>query len=177
MAFTKLYKVIQDHALGYQSINTAADNDLAIYEDFNEEHGSGLSASTSWFQRLGRHNAPTIPRAVANVQVRTSAVGVVVPVMSAVSQSEIILSVRRESTGVYFFPAPFEWVDMWVEVTPSGLNSTTRQAHGHYMEPTEGIFVASPQEAGLLVYLFEKDGSWAAADYDFTVCVFGYGDW
>lgn len=81
MAFKKLYKVIQDGCLGFQTVNQHADNCADLRTQLLVQHGSNdhamygtiagfnspggaLPPAAVDYRRLGKHNLPEIPRTV-----------------------------------------------------------------------------------------------------------------
>lgn len=175
MAFVKLYQVIQDHALGLQSVNQAADNEQEIQDDWDEEHGAtpleaDNSSTLSWWDRLGRHDSRHIPRAIASVIVRTSGAGIYLPELEIASSSGILSGIRREQTGVYFIPYLTQWQHTWAEGAPSGSATVPRQVVARHLPQATG------QEPGFIVYLHDHTSGWAAADYSFSIAIFGSVD-
>ena len=83
MSYVKLFKKVQDHAVGIQSLNQAIDNNAALLAQFDAKHSVSFSSSSSVFRRPGRHDDPLVARTVARFSVDTSrAVPTLDPIVS-----------------------------------------------------------------------------------------------
>jgi hypothetical protein len=68
MSYLKLFKTCSDHAVGYQSVNQAVDNNLALYQQIDAKHAVG-NEQNDIFQPLGRHDDVLVARTVADFKV------------------------------------------------------------------------------------------------------------
>ena len=66
--YTKLHLVCQDFAVGKQSVNTALDNNQALWERLDKRHATGTQANDA-FLGPGRHDDVLIARTVADFSV------------------------------------------------------------------------------------------------------------
>jgi hypothetical protein len=175
VAYSKLYKVIQDHALGYQSVNQYADNEQAIHDDLLVEHGSGISNSYGpgeWWDQFGRHDSDYIPRFCATVirlqykfEASDDGFGAA---FQLVSGNKAIASVIRDSAGRYFFTTNPIWELSWVDAAPINHSTNARMALSRLTSPTDG------EPAGFGITLLEQSGgTWAPTDFEFSVSLWG----
>jgi len=83
VSYVKLPKTTQDHAVGYQSVNQARDNDAALFAQFDAKHSVDFAAAGSVFRATGRHDDPLIARSVLRCSVETArAVPTLAPIVS-----------------------------------------------------------------------------------------------
>ena len=84
MSYVKLIKTVQDHAVGFQSVNQAIDNNQALVDAFNLRHAIGVGGNAPFRRPLasvGRHDDILIARSVADFTVDTT---LSVPALTAV---------------------------------------------------------------------------------------------
>ncbi len=176
MAWSKLYKVIVDGPIGYQTMNQLADNAADIRTQMLAEHGDveylpGIAkkgAPTVDYHRLGRHDLIEIPRTVAitaltfisttqlGVELKWNGVGI--PSVTKLAEGEYELPVLGLST-------------FWAKVTTQGGSTVT------YLEPQVRPFypsAANGSGAGLRVYTFGLvGGAFVPTDMPFAVALYG----
>ena len=73
----KLFKTVQDHAVGFQSVNQAIDNHDALKTLFDVKHAIGVNGNSPYLQptrSVGRHDDMVIARSVADFKVDTTLV-------------------------------------------------------------------------------------------------------
>lgn len=197
MAYSKGYRVIQDHALGYQSINREKDNADAILDAYTLEHEASTDTArvvqttvstplgplmvsgfspTGIESALGTHKSFRIPKAIVEVQYITSTVGGTsagAPYVMMVSRGGWISSVHRVSRGWYYFPlGRVPAADgAFAEVVPFADDNTGTAVR----LPVPRILTAATTlfDPGLHVFLRELDGgSWTLGDYGFSVALY-----
>lgn len=84
MSYLKLFTTVQDHAVGFQSVNQAIDNDDALNAAFDLSHSIGINGNSPPgypTKAIGRHDDILIARTVANFTVDTT---LAVPTLSAI---------------------------------------------------------------------------------------------
>lgn len=101
MSYLKLPTTTQDHAIGYQSVAQAVDNNAALASVFDAKHSTGVDGNSPPGQptrAVGRHDDILIARSVADFAVDTSRP---TPTLSAVVSGPIFgfLSYARLATG------------------------------------------------------------------------------
>jgi hypothetical protein len=77
VSYSKLFKVCQDFALGFQTVNQALDNNAALYSQFDAKHSVGVAGINTGgfsnpFRVLGRHDDPLVARTTARFLVDTT---------------------------------------------------------------------------------------------------------
>lgn len=75
MSYLKLPKTTSDHAVGFQSINQAIDNNAALLAAFDARHAIGVGGNSPYgfpTRAVGRHDDVLIARSVADFAVDTS---------------------------------------------------------------------------------------------------------
>ncbi len=86
MSYLKLPKTTMDHAVGFQSINQAIDNNDALFSQFDFRHSVGVGGNSPFgfpTRALGRHDDILIARTVADFAIDTArADPVLVPYVS-----------------------------------------------------------------------------------------------
>lgn len=101
MSYVKLPTTVQDHAVGFQSVNQAIDNNSALYVHFRAKHSVGVDGNSPYGRPLsavGRHDDILIARSVADFKVDTS---LPTPALSTVVSGPIFggLTYTRLGTG------------------------------------------------------------------------------
>ena len=69
MSYLKLPKTVSDHAVGFQSINQAIDNNAALLDAFDSKHSIGVGGNSPFgfpTRAVGRHDDILIARSVAD---------------------------------------------------------------------------------------------------------------
>lgn len=182
MAYEKHPKVIQDFALGFQDVNRASDNELAIRDAYDTEHLITANAVTFGFGAQydnGHHDHVTIARAVGSVKIYTiQAFGSATPKVNCyfeVASIFGIVKLARIDVGLYFLSCSgFSLLDTWAE----GHAVVTGSAQIRRVTPRRKSQYAtgSTQPAnGVMFYLYERNagsGEFELADFDFTFAVF-----
>lgn len=89
MTYVKLPKTVQDHAIGFQSINQARDNCDALKSLYDAGHsvgaagGSAIIGTAAILLAVGRHDDPCISRTVLRFRVdATLPVPIAIPIVS-----------------------------------------------------------------------------------------------
>lgn len=185
MAFVKLYKVMQDGAVGYQTINQLAENAADLRAQMLTEHGGydpsvfHSSVATGFgppapapipYDQLGHHNITEIPRGVAQTLIFSQFAGFGTFSTGVAWNTPGITSVQWVSTGVYFLPV-VGLSTFWAKVTPlvavgiTALEPQVRQINtASYMGTISGLRVS----------LFKLVGAaFVADDQAFTVVLHG----
>ena len=110
MSYLKLPTTTQDHAVGFQSVNQAIDNNNALKAHFATKHSVGIDGFSPQYKptlAVGRHNDILIARTVAEIDVDTS---LPTPTLSAVVSGPCLgaLQYARLGTGQWqiFFTTP-----------------------------------------------------------------------
>lgn len=177
MAFSKLYSVVPDGAIGYQTLNQAADNNAELRTQTFVEHGTrepgtpgGLTRNPSApdYARLGRHNLLEIPRTVSQMQLY------LLPSLtiqtSLVWTGVGINSVWRWSTGVYLAHV-VGLSTFWATAVALAGSSVT------YLPPIVRPFYASAtngNNAGLWISTYSLDtGDFVPIDSAITLALYG----
>lgn len=200
MAYSKLQKVIQDFALGYQTVNQASDNIDAVRTDYFVKHGSqtipslgdptkpsinfgsgpngGLTSqpqagSQPWL-KYGRHNDPLNPRGVVYINVFLITLGSTstsLPSLNLTVSSDWIGVPTRLSQGQYFFPLFGMGQYGFGHPQPYAASSATAARIAQARYFAPG----DPTYAtGLYVSLYELDaGAWTPTDYSFSIPIWG----
>lgn len=164
MSYVKLFQTVQDHAVGFQSINQARDNNTALSTLLDAKHSTGVNGQSPPgrpFEAVGRHDDICIARTVAHLVVddlvvptrlRALVTGPMLPILVAqqlqMGQWQIFVST----------PSVFAAV-----ATPVSTATVDRKATAYLTQsPSQGPSV--------IVTTWEQDaGSWAMTDYDFSL--------
>lgn len=175
MAYVKLYKVVTDGPIGYQTVNQLADNaaDLRtqmLVEHGDHEAGSGVlrGASAADYNALGKHNLEEVPRTVgyaatyiqtiSTLGVQWQWVGPGIPFLWKVGTGDYLLPVVGLST-------------FWAVVTPVAGTTVT------YLSPRVRPFYATSangNNAGIRINTFALSaGDFVAADMSFGLALYG----
>lgn len=75
MSYLKLPKTCSDHAIGFQSVNQAIDNNAALLSAFDVRHSIGVGGNSPYgfpMRAVGRHDDILIARTVADFAVDTT---------------------------------------------------------------------------------------------------------
>lgn len=75
MSYAKLPTTVQDHAIGFQSVNQATNNNSALFVQFRAKHSIGIDGNSPYGQptkAVGRHDDILIARSVAELDVDTT---------------------------------------------------------------------------------------------------------
>jgi hypothetical protein len=89
MSYLKLPVTTQDHAIGFQSVNQAIDNNNFLATHFDAKHSIGVDGESPQGQptkEIGRHDDILIARSVADFEVDTS---ILTPTLSAIVSGPI----------------------------------------------------------------------------------------
>lgn len=197
MAYSKGYKVIQDHALGYQSVDRERENADSIVDAYALEHEATTAtvklvqktvatalgpmltsslASAKSEAALGSHKSFRIPKAIVEVQYITSTSGGVTsgaPYIQMMSRAGWISAVQRVAQGWYFcrlghIPTDNEAFAEVVPFADDNAGTDVRIAQPRLLTAASVLFAP-----GLHVYLWELDaGVWSPADYGFSVAFY-----
>lgn len=167
MSYVKLPTTVSDHAIGFQTVNQANDNGEALLDLYAEKHmvPTTATAGAPFWQRnvFGKHNDPLIERGNADFYVDSTSG--VTPVLGARLSSGIFgATAQRVDVGVWrvYIAAPQVF---FAVATPRATAAGERKAN---------CFISyGPYGPLILVSTWEKSGSWATADYDFGLCVWG----
>ncbi len=184
MAFSKLYTVVQDSPLGYQTVNQMADNQADLRTQLLVQHGysdpnaftgigkviGGTPAAPPDFHLLGRHDMTEVPRGVAQTLVFSQFAGFGVFSSGLSWTGPGIASVQWLSTGVYFLPI-VGLSTFRAKVTPLVAVGVTA------IEPVVRQMFASTLNGpltGLRVALFKLSaGDFVPDDQPFTISLYG----
>lgn len=176
MSFVKLYKVLQDGRIGYQTLNQAADNHAETRTQMYVEHGSneGLlgpksfgAPSTTDFHAIGRHDLDEIPRAVGSVAMGLQPNGTLFPILQWRGQP--IGTLTRVSTGLYWITIT-GLSSFWATVICSATAGDTYIVQQRPESPS----AANGGQSGLWVSIFRLSaGDFVPVDAGFTMAVYG----
>lgn len=184
MAFKKLYRVVQDSPLGYQTVNQMADNHADLRTQLLVQHGysdpdgfagigkviGGTPPAPPDFHLLGRHDLTEIPRGVAQTLVFSQFAGFGTFSSGLAWTGPGISSVQWISTGIYFLPV-VGLSEFWAKVTPLTAVGVTP------LEPQVRQMFASTLSGpltGLRVVLFKLSaGDFVPDDQAFTIDLYG----
>ena len=185
-AFQQL--VEQDVPVGYQTVNQARDNLIALREVLVAEHGYGMpplaggirrgaggnfgSLSFPNWRTLGQHNSTKIQRAAAYVSFLSPFYGTSNSTPYFQWASSAMLSVSRFSWGSYMIPVSGLSV-YWATATCYGTSASQKlfaTVRPYY--PPSG----SPGTPAIFVQTFElSTGAFGPADgIDFSVHIYGH---
>ncbi len=184
MSYLKLYKVTQDGAVGYQTVNQLADNAADLRTQLAVEHGTvdpsifhpkvaggfGNRPPLIDYHGLGKHDLQEIPRGVAQTLVFSQFAGFGTFSTGLAWTGPGISSVQWISTGVYFLPI-IGLSSFWAKVTPLvavGVTALEPQVRQLYSSTIYGPV------NGLQVSLFKLDaGDFIPDDQAFTIALYG----
>ncbi len=184
MAFVKLYRVVEDSPLGYQTVNQMADNQADLRTQLLVQHGysdpngftgigkviGGTVAAPPDFHLLGRHDLTEVPRGVAQTLVFSQFAGFGTFSTGLAWTGPGISSVQWVSTGVYFLPV-VGLATFWAKVTPLvavGVTALEPQVRQMFTSTLGGPIT------GLQVSLFKLDaGDFIPDDQAFTIALYG----
>lgn len=175
MAYRKLYKVVVDSPIGYQTINQMADNAADLRTQMLVEHGDreffqafGGAVGVDYLA-LGRHELDEVPRSVGyattftqtdstiGVQYRWAGAGI--PFVWKVGTGDYILPVVGLST-------------FWAKVSQSADDNSVT-----FLEPRVRPYYATAangNNAGLRVCTFALDsGDFIPRDMSFGIALYG----
>ena len=182
MAFQKLFYVIQDGTLGYQTVNQMADNQADFRTQMLVQHGSSDpnafgrlfkpgGAAVPDYHDLGRHDMVEIPRSVAQTylfllnasQVPTIGAGML-------WNGSGCPTCWKVDVGQYLLPV-VGLSSFWAKASPLVGSSITP------LEPQVRPFYASSGNGGnngLWVSTYQLDaGDFIPADQAFTLALYG----
>lgn len=177
--FERLYKVITDSPVGYQTINQFAENQQELKDRLAAEHGTAGFEKLPLLQRggppvgfdykgLGRHNAQEIARTVGAVQLTLSPTATI-GVQLAWAGPGIPL-VWKIGTGDYLLPV-VGVTNFWAHVPPFGSATIV------YLPPQVRPFfpsAANGNNTGIRVRCFKLDaGDFVPADSAFFLTLYG----
>lgn len=185
MSYSKLQKVIQDYALGYQTTNQASTNEQSFFDAYDAEHfidpsSGGVLTGFGPASRNGEHDHITIPRACGSVIVSS------VPVFGGTTQyfvslelasQHFLFPIQRIDAGDYWMPiSGLTGPTIWCEAHPiAAAVSTYRIIRSRYHATFAGL-TAGSTSAGIRFLLFERNsgsGEFELADYDFSIALIG----
>lgn len=170
----KLYSVVPDGAIGFQTLNQAALNNVEMKMQMAVGHGThefGLvrRPGNIDFHRLGRHDLTEVPRSVAQTAAFSAFAGFGFGSNGLAWGTPGIAAVYWISTGVYFV-AVNGLASFWGKVTPLVASGVVA------LEPQ--VRAVSPANSalgtGLQVSLFVlSGGAFVATDMAFTIELYG----
>lgn len=177
--YSKLPKVVTDHALSLQKVNQAADNLQSVYDAMAVDHGTvaptfgGVGgAGTPRVLQLGHHSSQRIPRAVIAYQASLSLApfpvsGTVVPTM--VTPDPHVPYVALLGTGMVFFRV-VGLSQFYGDPVPHGSLSDVKfcvaRSYFGVGTPGPGIYVTT-------FYVNGAGGAFAATNFDFDMAIYG----
>lgn len=164
MSYLKLPKTTQDHAVGFQSVNQAIDNNAALLAAFDLRHSIGVGGNSPYgapTRAVGRHDDILIARTVVDFAVDTSRAD---PALQVITGGSLLVGgfVDRIAAG--------EWI----------LHLATAQlfAAVALMKSTASVdrkatcYRTSSPSTGPAIYITTWDrsgGSWAPDDLPFSL--------
>lgn len=159
MTWARDYGVVQDHALGLQTVNRAVANVESLAEAFELEHRIYPEDAHYW-----RHWTPLVPKAQGTVTPTTLIPGAVDLTMDLLGGASVV----RMSAGIYRVSAPYAGA-MWCDVDPLVTSATPiRRATGIQMDEASG--------GGVLIICMELSaGSFVNADFAFSFVLSAVG--
>lgn len=162
MSYVKLFKVVQDTAVGIQSVNQAIDNNAALLSLLDSKHSVDFAATASMFRRPGRHDDPLIARSVVRCTVDTSrAVPVLVPIVSGPIFGSFVFTRLAAGQWRIALATPQLWFAVALCESTASIDrkATVYRSYASSVGPV------------CIVSTWEKSTSWALADLDFSLVV------
>lgn len=171
--YTKIPKPTSaNYALGYQTFNTATQNQLALRDAWVLRHGAvdfqpppaNAQSRPDWTTWLGRHNDERIPRDVVYVRPRVSGASYAVDMLAGHHAT----AVSRFAAGAYFVRV-LGLQNYWgVAAIAAGNLAVWAMARSDY--PPYG----STSQPGIWVFTYSMGASsLVAVDAPFTLAVYG----
>lgn len=167
MSYTKLYTVVQDHAVGIAQVNGANANGEAIKDFYGVRHGLGIgqfnpTGTVITGDIVGKHNDVLISRTVADFDVDTTlVVPALVPLVSGWILGASLFSQRMAEGQWRIFlmtPGLFQAVALLKSTASVDRKATTYNV----FDPQRG--------PGVIVTTWEQDaGTWAKTDLPFSL--------
>lgn len=179
MAYSRLFKVVQNFVLGFQQLNQARDNEEAVRDAYEAEHDS--SDEHSIFAgpiAYGRHNHVTIARGAGYVQVLSFNPFTGTPLVSPTyrlkdAHGRGLGDLTRQDVGLYSFELiGADASTVWLEGVPVITSSTEIRMVRCTYSPGWGV---GNFGATAMVRTFERNsttGEFELADYDFGLTYF-----
>lgn len=169
MAYTKLFKVCQNFALGKQTINTAIANMEQFFTGWTAEHSKAeppLGATQpNPYEAFGVHVLEAVPRAMVLVTPHFIGPG---QTGFTVNPQPTVVSVSRLGTGQYLIKMDGNLATFFGHAMPQQASGDTRfcKAVGTH---------SNNMSAAVLVSCYElSSGSFALTDFTFTCAVYAY---
>jgi len=181
MSFVRLYKVVQDSPVGYQTVNQLADNAEDLQTNMGVEHGeteypgagskAGGGLAIPRWDALGHHNLIEIARTVSRSYLFLNNASQVPAIGSALGWTGPgIPWLLKIDVGVYFLPVlglssfwavPMHFSGSGVTYLPPQVRPfTASTANG----PVNGLWVSTYELAG---------GNFTSQDRDFSLALYG----
>lgn len=162
--YLKLPKTCSDHAIGFQSVNQALDNNIAIYEQLDKRHAIG-NRSNDVFIGPGRHDDVLIARTVADYQVVAGPGGTQL-VFSLLSGPLIVGAPIELATG--------QWRINVATPTIFAAIATIKGATAGVSRSTSCFVLADANSPFVIVSTWNVSAG-AMAAYDFSLVLFSEG--
>jgi len=168
VSYLKLFKMVADFALGFQSINQARDNGEAIKDLYAVRHAMGINgfnppSGNVAAQRIGKHNDILIARSVADFEVDTAlATPVLVPRVAGPVFGNLFAQRMAAGQWRIFIATPRLFAAVAL------LKSTAS------VDRKANCYVAFDPNRGpsIIVTTWEQDiGTWTKADLPFSLAV------
>ena len=158
MSYAKIQQACQDYALGFQTINQARDNIIALYDAWKVQHNDGDENPAL------KHWTRLVPKAQGVVSVSTT----FYPGITVYSTFAVGVTVVRVSTGMYVANVLGVAGPVWADADPIAANGTPVRRINSRSQ-------ASSVSSGVLLFnLFELTaGDFALTDYSFSFVVHG----
>lgn len=166
MSYLKLPKTTQDHAIGYQSVVQALDNNAALVTDFDVRHSIGIGGNSPHgrpTEALGRHDDILVARSVADFKVDTS---IVTPRLTTVVSGVVFGSLA------YVRIAAGQWQIFLA--TPQLFGAVALMKSTASVDQKATCFVSVASTTGPCVYVSTwviDTGVWVTADLPFSLVV------
>lgn len=177
MAFVKLFYVIQDSPVGYQTVNQLAANTKDLHDRLETEHGTveylpGVLQKGGKpvfdFNVLGRHNTEEVPRSVGVAELALAPAATIGVSFNWAGPG--IGAVWKVGTGDYLIPV-VGLSRFRAKVSHRGSSTIM------YLPPQVRPFypsAANGNNVGIRVRFFKLDaGDFVAADNSFSIALYG----
>ena len=167
MSYVKLFKVVSDFALGFQTLNQARDNNEAVKDLYDANHGTGIDGFSTThrhnpFNSVGHHDDILIARTVIHCTVDTT-----LPIPELViAEAGPLLARTPKRLGQGQWQLYLDTAQLFGAIaTPKSTASVDRKATCFQSYATTGpqVTVTTWDRAG---------GSWNATDQDFLLVLY-----
>lgn len=160
MAYSKLFLTTQDHAIGFQSMNQAIDNNAALKDLYEAKHSLGVGGNSPYgfpLRSVGRHDDIVIARSVSRYGVDTS---LAVPALTVLQPGSMPSFAQRMGTG--------QW-RIFVS-TPQLFGAVALMESSASIDRKASVYPAYDPATGPQVIVTTRS-AWAEADLPFSLII------